>query len=42
MWKLVVSIKGDEPTEEEVEEVENNVMKALDDAGVDYLDVTAQ
>lgn len=41
MWKIIVQMNGDEPSEAEAEEAEQQIVDALDAAGVDYLDVAA-
>ena len=38
-WKIEVVLKGDEPSEQEVEEKETELTQILDDAGFEYLDV---
>jgi hypothetical protein len=39
VWKIVIQLEGEEPTEAEVEELEAAVAQALDNAAFDYLDV---
>jgi hypothetical protein len=42
-WKVVIILRGDEPEDEsEVEEMEGKIQHALDDAGVDYVDLAVQ
>lgn len=41
-WKIVIAMRGEEPSEEEVEAVEQEVQDALDKAGVDYVDLYAE
>lgn len=41
-WKIVLILPGDEPTEEEVEQKEGAIQHALDDAGIDYIDLAVQ
>lgn len=41
-WKIVIIMRGDEPSEEECEQAEGQIQHALDDAGVDYVDLAVQ
>jgi hypothetical protein len=41
MWTIEIQMKGDEPTEAEVEAAEAQIEAALDEAGVDYADIRA-
>jgi hypothetical protein len=41
-WKIVIILRGDEPSEEEVENMEGKIVHALDEAGVDYVDIAVQ
>ena len=42
-WKIVVILEGDYPDEEsEIEEMEGRIQHALDDAGIEYLDLAVQ
>jgi len=42
MWEIIVQIKGDNPSEEEVEATEEELQAALDNADFDYMDVRAR
>ena len=41
MWKIVITMDGDDPSEQEVEKAEEAVQNALDAAAVDYMDITS-
>jgi len=39
VWRIVIQLEGEEPTEAEVEEIEARIANALDEASFEYLDV---
>lgn len=42
MWEIVIQMEGEQPSEDEVEKLEEQVTDLLDNFDFDYLDVTSR